>query len=544
MNLSLIAVAISLISPAVEGGHDHGPRLGKVSFQSTCNPAAQALLDQGLGWLHSFQYEAAERVFTQAAAADQQCAIAYWGAAMSNYHPLWVPPTAAELDRGRAAVARARARGAKSKREQDYVAAIETFYRGSDTLDHKTRALAYNQAMAKLHRNYPDDREAAVFYALSLAAVGTFDDDPAFAREKEAAAILNGVLEAEPNHPGVAHYLIHSFDYPPLAHLAVRAAQRYAAIAPASPHAQHMPSHIFTRLGMWEDSIRSNLQSEAAAEAMVREQGFAGSSRERLHAMDYLAYGYLQTGQDAKALQVLADLNAIEAVDQLVFSVAFAATAIPARLALERRQWRDAAALELRDNVRGLAPLDKFAWAGAHIHFARAIGAARIGDSALARDEVAKLDAIERSLTVAPGTYDWKKQVSIQRQVADAWLAYADGKPDQALEEMRAAAELDDATEKHPVTPGAILPAREQLGELLLELKRPAEALRTYEASLVRSPRRFAGLYGAARAARLAGNAGEARRYYAALLDVAGKGDSTRAELLEARSQTSHHAGR
>ena len=276
-----------------------------MTFETSCSPQAHATFLRGVAWLHSFEYEQAEKTFNEAAAADPACAIAQWGAAMSLYHPLWAPPTPAEMERGRTAVAKAEARPAKSQRERDYVAAIAAFYRDSDRLDHKTRVLAYNAAMAGLHKRYPADREAAVFYALSETAVGTMYKDPTFAREKNAAAILDTVLKEEPDHPGVAHYLIHSFDYPPLAQLAVPAARRYASIAPASPHAQHMPSHIFTRLGMWDESDRVEPEVGASARALVKTKGFAGASREELHAMDYLAYAYLQTGQDAGAQRVL-----------------------------------------------------------------------------------------------------------------------------------------------------------------------------------------------------------------------------------------------
>src|SRR3990170_2494718 len=339
MNSLLLISALALAQPAPHEHHDHSEKLGSVAFQTSCSPAAHAIFSRGIAWLHSFEYEQAESTFNEAAAADPSCAIAHWGTAMSLYHPLWAPPSSSELQRGQAAVAKAQATPAKSQRERDYVVAIATFYRKSDKLDHGTRALAYNSAMKELHERYPDDREAAVFYALSQTAAGTLDNDPTFARDKNAAAILNDVLKAEPDHPGVAHYLIHSFDYPPLAELAVPAAKRYASIAPNSPHAQHMPSHIFTRLGLWEDSIASNLRSEAAARELVKKKGFSGASREELHAMDYLTYAYLQTGQDTEAGRVLARLNAIQNVDEPVFSVAYAATAIPARLALERRQW-------------------------------------------------------------------------------------------------------------------------------------------------------------------------------------------------------------
>jgi Tfp pilus assembly protein PilF len=543
MTALLIATALALASSPAEPGHDHGPKLGQISFQSTCNPAAQALLEQGLGWLHSFEYAPAEQAFAGAAEADPRCAIAHWGVAMSNYHPLWAPPTAAELAKGQAAVAKARAVGG-SKREQDYVAAIGAFYADSDRVDHKTRALAYTAAMEQLHRRYPADDEAAAFYALSLVAAGTMDDDPAFGREKAAAAILASMMARRPHHPGVAHYLIHGFDYPQLAKFGLEAARRYASIAPASAHAQHMPSHIFIRLGLWDEAIKSNLAADAAGRAYARSKGLPGEWDQRLHAMDYLAYSYLQTGQDHEAERILAELNAIKSVEPPAFTVGYAATAIPARLVLERRRWKEAASLELHENVRGFAPLDKFAWGKAHIHFARAVGAARSGDPALARREIAELGRIEQALVVPPGTYDWRKQVSIERQVAEAWLAFAEGKKDEALTGMRAVADLDDATEKHPVTPGAVLPAREQLGDLLLELGRPAEAMREFEAALSRAPRRLAGLYGAARAAKLAGNASAASRYYAELLDVAGKGDGARAEVREAKAHVAQHAAR
>ena len=537
MNLLLAASALAFSSApdAAHAAHDHHPQLGKVMLVASCNEAAAALLQRGLGWLHSFEYDQAGRTFAEAAAVDPRCGMAQWGVAMSLYHPLWAPPSAAELERGRNAVASARMAGAASERERDYIAAIETFYGDSERLDHKSRALAYSEAMGRLHARYPDDHEAAVFYALSLIAVGAMDKDPGFAKEKQAGAILNRVLERAPDHPGVAHYLIHNFDYPALAELALPAARRYAGIAPASPHAQHMPSHIFVRLGLWDEAIQSNIESESASRAFAKAQGLADSSSERLHAMDYLAYGYLQKGLDAKAEQVLADLNAIKRADPPVFSVAYAATAIPARLALERRRWTDAASLVLPENVRALAPLDTFQWGSAHIHFARAVGAARSREITAARAEVAKLKDIEQSLSVPPGSYDWRTQVSIERQIAEAWLAHAEGRKEEAVAAMRAAADLDDASEKHPVTPGALLPAREQLGDLLLEIGRPAAALAEFEASLKRAPRRLAGLYGAALAARRAGDGAKARTYYSQIVELTANSDGARAEIKEAR---------
>ena len=535
MNALLLVSALFLAEPAA---HDHQhqlEKLGKVNFQTSCSPQAHASFTRGMTLLHSFEYPQAEAAFKDAAAADPTCSIAHWGVAMSLYHPLWTPPSKAELERAHAALAKAEAAPAKSERERDYVAAVAAYYRDSDKLDPKARALAYNEAMSALHKRYPADREAAIFYALSQIAAGTLDQDPNFSREKEAAAILNAVLKEEPDHPGVTHYLIHGFDYPPLADLAVPAARRYASIAPDSPHAQHMPSHIFTRLGMWDESIASNLKSEASARALVKSEGLEGGSNEQLHAMDYLAYAYLQTGQEAGAQRVLAELNALQKVNQPIFTTAYAATAIPVRIVLENRRWKEAASLSLQDNVSKLAPLENFQWAGAHVYFARAIGAARSGQAAAAREATAKLKAIEDALIVPPGTYDWRRQVSIERQIAEAWTSYAEGKRDDAVTMMRAAADLDDATEKHPVTPGAILPAREQLGEMLLELDRPKEALAEYEGSLKRSPRRLVGLYGAAHSAKLAGDVTKATRYYAELAEMTKAGDGTRAEIKEAR---------
>lgn len=506
MNALLISAALIAANPtSPEARHEHSDQIGQVDFQNTCNPTAGAIFGEGVAWLHSFEYEQAEKAFNKAAQADPSCAIAYWGIAMSLYHPLWAPPTSAELERGRAAVAKGLARSPGSERERAILSAIAQFYRNSETEGHGPRVQAYSAAMHGLHENYPEDHEISVFYALSEIAAGTLDSDPNFTREKNAATILNAVLDAHPSHPGVTHYLIHSFDYPPLAQLAVPAAKRYAGIAPASPHAQHMPSHIFTRLGMWEDSIASNLRSASSAREMMRRKNFDGASREELHAMDYLAYAYLQTGQYGAAQGVLAHLHSMQKVDEPIFSVAFAATAIPARLVLERRQWAEAAKLELPDNVRTLAPLSTFRWSEAHIHFARAIGAARGGDNQAAREEVGKLKEIGESLKIPAGTYDWKTQVAIQHSVAAAWLAYAEGRGPEALVLMRAAADLDDATEKHPVTPGAILPAREQLAELLLDQGQPAQALTEFESSLKRAPARLLSLQGAARAAQLAG---------------------------------------
>ena len=516
--------------------HEPGEKLGRVSFKVSCRPASGAQFNRAVAWLHSFEYEEAEKTFAEVARTDPQCAMAYWGIAMSNYHPLWAAPTPAEFRRGSEAINKAKEIGARTQREQAYVDALAAFYHDADKLDHRTRVFAYHEAMKKVYQANPSDREAGVFYALTLIATGTMSNDKTYVREKEAAKILNGISMREPQHPGVTHYLIHSYDYPALARLALPAARSYAKIAPASAHAQHMPSHIFVRLGLWQETIRSNVDARDSAKAFARRNHLPGAWDEQLHAMDYLVYGYLQSAQDKRALAVLDELNAIRQVDPPSFKVAYSASAIPARYALERRQWKEAANLSLRPGGMENFPWSNFRWAEAHIHFARAIGAVRTGDTAAARKEVEELTSIRASLAGKRTDYDWAKQVEIQHQVAAAWLAFAEGNRDEALRLMRAAADLDDATDKHPVTPGQLLPAREQLGELLLELNQASSALQEFELSLQSAPNRFNGLYGAARAAKLAGNQNRARSYYEKLLAISRAADTSRPELTEAKA--------
>jgi tetratricopeptide (TPR) repeat protein len=494
------------------------------------------LFNHAVAWLHSFEYEEAGRAFTEVTVADPRCGMGHWGVAMSNYHPLWAPPSAEELKRGREAVEKARSAGARTQRERDYIAAIEVFYKDSDRLDHRSRALAYGEAMGQLYRRYPSDREAGVFYALTLLAKGMMTGDKSYTSEKEAARILNRVLVREPRHPGVTHYLIHSYDYPALAHLALPAARSYARIAPASAHAQHMPSHIFTRLGLWQEVISSNLDAKASAEAYAVRNRMPGAWDEQLHAMDYLVYAYLQGAQDKRAQGVLDELERIRRVDPPNLKVAYAFTAIPARIALERRQWAEAAKLPFPPGAMETFPWQRLGWTEAHIRLARAVGAARNGDAAAARQEVARLAVIRQTLSEIKGDYDWAKQVEIMHQVASGWLAYAEGRSEESLRLLRAAAELDDATDKHPVTPGSILPAREQLGELLLELRQPEAALREFETSLRSTPNRFNGLYGAARAAELASDRKRARTYYAKLVALCRQADSGRPAIEEAKA--------
>jgi tetratricopeptide (TPR) repeat protein len=521
--------------------HDSAEDLGRVNFPVNCSATAQKQFNRAVAWLHSFEYEQAEKAFAEVTVTDPRCGMGYWGIAMSNYHPIWAPPTAAELQKGLSAVEKARAAGAQTRRERDYISAIEVFYKDADKIDHRTRTFAYSTAMEQLYRRYPSDSEASVFYALTLIATGMMSHDKSYTREKQAAQILNRVLAHEPKHPGVAHYLIHSYDYPALAQLALPAARSYAKIAPASAHAQHMPSHIFTRLGLWQEAIQSNLDAQRTAQAYAVRNHLAGVFDEQFHAMDYLVYAYLQGAQDKQAARVLDELNQIQRAEPETFKVAFAFTAIHARYALERRRWDEAAKLTMPPGALGDFPWQNFRWAEAHIHFARAIGAARLGDIASARQEIAKLAAIKQALVEVKGDYDWAKQVEIQIRGTLAWLAHAEEKNDEALQFMRAAADLDDATEKHPVTPGAILPAREMLGDLLRELNQPSEALKEYETALVSSPNRFNSTYGAARAAELSGDGQKAKSYYAKLVTLGNQSDGSRPELQQAKTFLAKH---
>jgi len=540
-NLILISTLLltGLLTTTAQETHKHkhemGEQVGQVNFKVSCSPKVQSQFNRAVAWLHSFEYEEAEKEFELIAVADPQCGMAYWGVAMSNYHPLWTPPTPDELKKGVTAVEKANAAGAKTERERAFIASITLFFKDADKVDHSTRATAYYESMKKLYERDPSDDETAVFYSLSLISVGMMANDKTYAKEKEAAQILNRVLKREPQHPGVTHYLIHSYDYPALAELALPAARSYAKIAPASAHAQHMPSHIFTRLGLWQEAIKSNLDARASAKAFAARHKMPGAWDEQLHAMDYLAYAYLQGAQDKEAWGVFQELNKIRRVDPPSFKVAYAFAAIPARYALERRQWAEAARLSLQPGTVTNLSWDNFRWAEAYIHLARAVGAARTGDKTLARAEVDELKAIHQQLGEIKSGYDWARQVEIQSKIAEAWLSFAQGNSEAALSEMKAAADADDATEKHPVTPGSILPAREQLGELLLELKKPVEALHEFEVSLRVAPNRFNGLYGAARAARLASDEKTARLYFSKLVELCRHADAARPELEEAK---------
>ena len=504
--LMLAVPTVSLADPDERTGNalelcDPGGKFGSVHFAISGSPAVQADFNRAVALLHSFQYEDAEKAFGALAQANPGMGMASWGIAMCNYHPIWGPTTRGDFERGRAAAARAATVNAPTERERDYIQAIAKYYADSDPLNAASRRAAYERAMGQLHAHYPDDLEGTVFYALAI--LGTAPPvDRTYAHQRQAAELLNGVLPLAPDHPGIAHYLIHSMDYPALAHLALPAARAYARIAPSSPHAQHMPSHIFTRLGLWNESIQSNLAAREAARQLMARTHPGATHFDGLHAMDYLEYAYLQIGDYPAAAKVVADMAAVTKLDIPLFPAAYAFAATPSRYALERHQWAEATALTVGP---AWFPWKDFPWAEAVIHFAHGLGAARLGDLDAARRDQERLAQIRVSLVAAKGDYNWADQVEVQRRALGAWIARGDHRDGEAVAELRSAADLEDSTEKHPVTPGAVLPAREQLGDLLVELGQPAKAALEYESVLQRCPGRRNSLRGL-EAARHASN--------------------------------------
>jgi hypothetical protein len=504
---------------------------GEVNFQISCGPAVQKTFREAVWTLHSFWYPEARKAFTAVIEAEPGCAMGYWGIAMSHWYPLWYPPSPAALKAGVEAVEKAVAAGPKTEREKDYIDAIAAFYRDSDRLDHRTRAIAYEKAMEQVYLRYPEDREAAVFYGLALNA-SALPTDKTYANKRKAAEILNKVWAEQPNHPGVVHYLIHSDDSPEFAAAGLDAAICYSKIAPDVPHALHMPSHIFTRLGMWQQSIDSNRAAHAAAVAYVRKTlGPESFDTETVHTMDYLEYAYLQIAQDHAAKEVVDELTSFRRSAAPNLPTAYAVAAIPVRYVLERRDWLAAAALS--EPAIGL-PLDRFPWAEAMIAYARALGYARTGNIVGAAAEIGRLQSLEDKLK-GDNTY-WANQVEVQRLAAAGILANVRGDDKKAVALVRAAADLDATMDKDPATPSSVLPARELLADLLLELNQPAAALIEYRAMLGTDPNRFRSLLGEARAAKRTGDPVGAHDAYQKLLAQSKSADPEHPELAEARS--------
>jgi tetratricopeptide (TPR) repeat protein len=529
--LSLVA-ALSVAVPAVladDEAHHHEDltqaQLGTVHFPVSCTPAAQQTFERGVALLHSFWYEEAEKTFAEVQTQDPQCSMAYWGEAMSLWHQLWNRPDATTIKSGAEKLAKASKPPAKTARERDYIAASKAFYSTKKNVDHEARAQAYSAAMKKVYAKYPDDHEAAAFYALSLIACEP-DNDTTFANRKEAGAILEKLFAVEPDHPGIAHYLIHTYDKPQLAQLGLPAARRYAQIAPAAPHALHMPSHIFARLGLWEDDIDSNLASIAATRKTAAMH--MGGEGHQFHAMDYLVTAYLQSGREADAWKVIEEVRSMPAMKDTMYGTDFdpriyALVTFPARYDLELHRWPDAASLEL---VAGANVADN-----STTYLARAIGAARSGSIAQARANIDQIDAVHKTLV------DQKKKgvaevVDQDRKVGAAWLDHAESRNDTALASLRAIAEKQEASGGE--SDGGI-PAREMLADMLLEMKQPEKALAEYKTELKFYPNRFNGLYGAAQAAEIAGQSSQAAEYYALLVKNCDGSNSTRPELAKAK---------
>ena len=519
---------------AIPQEHQHAAaadeKLGTVHFATSCNAAAQKEFDHAVALLHSFQFNRAIDGFNAALRADSSCAMVYWGIGLSE----WSNPFAAglkatsQLQEGRQAAERGLAMKAKTEREVAYLNAVSKLYADFEKTPQRTRLLAYRDAMADVAARYPQDHEGSIFYALALAA-SEEPTDKTYASRLKAGAILEALFAQEPDHPGLAHYIIHTYDVPPLAARALPAAQRYSKIAPDAPHALHMPSHTFTRVGYWQDSIVGNL---AAAAASRRE----GQTAEELHALDYQAYAYLQTAQDQAAWRLVESLPEIRSrfdPKMLVSGAAppsagyFALAAIPARYALERQDWKAAAQLEVRETP--------FPYTEAMTWFARGLAAAHLKDISSAQASEEALARIHERLGQSNEGY-WAQQVEIQRRIVGAWLALAQGHTDESLQEMKTAAELEDSTEKSAVTPGPLLTARELLGEMLLEMNQPGPALEQFEAALKHEPNRFRVLYGAAHAAQLKGDREASRGYFRMLLKVCERADNpSRKEIAEAR---------
>jgi tetratricopeptide (TPR) repeat protein len=515
--VSLLAVLLTVTTGWAQTSKKPPEQLGRVSFANSCAPAVQATFERAVALLHSFWFREGEKTFREVLERDPSCAIATWGiATILIGNPFATGPTPARAQLAKEAIERGRAIGAKTERERLFIEAVAQYYERFGERTHVARMKSLSDAFENVARRFPQDDEAQIFSAIYLTATQN-PSEQTFASALKAAAILEAQFKKHPDHPGVAHYLIHSYDYPPIANKGLNAAKRYSEIAPSAPHALHMPSHIFTRVGAWQESAVSNLRSADVAKA---EQEFT----DQLHAMDYLVYAYLQLARDTDAQRVVKEAPGVRGNDQ-IRATPYALAAIPARYAVERGAWKEAAQLQPQPT--------RFAFATAFTHFARALGAARSGDAAAAERDVEELARIVDVLKAAKDDY-WTTEVEVQRLGAAAWVTFARGNREAALDLMRAAADLEDKSEKAAVSPGRLVPARELLGDMLFENGKPAEALAEYERSQVRDPNRFRSLYGAGEAAARSGNRDKARHYFSRLVIMAGSGDP-RPEMEKAR---------
>jgi tetratricopeptide (TPR) repeat protein len=532
-------LAILLITGASGAWADkeHGPqngepeKLGEVNFPVSCNAAAQKEFNRAMALFHSFWFDPAKKSFAKVLQHDPECGMADWGIAiMSMGNPLAWPPNPNALKAGATASAKSQRVGAKTQRERDYIAVLAVFFKDWETTEHRPRALAFEKAMEALAARYPNDVEAQILYALVLN-VTALPTDKTFTNQLKAAGILEPLFKKYPHHPGIAHYLIHTYDYAEFAEKGLPFARAYAGIAPSVPHVLHMPSHIYSRLGLWREMVEGNRASYLAAKAELAEKTLDIGTYDALHAMDYMVFGHLQQAQDKAAKQLLDEVAALRKVNVENFVAAYALAAIPARFALERGDWTQAAALKL-------SPADlsweKFPQAEAILVFARGLGAARSGDLAAARKDVERLQSLQETMTTAKIGY-WAGQTDFQIKTVNAWIASAGKRHDEAVQLMRVAAELEEASDKHPVTPGNVVPSRELLGEMLMAQNQPAKALTEFERSLKRDPNRFRGIFGAARAAEVSGNRNAAKEYYLKLLTLTADRDTERPEIVRAK---------
>jgi tetratricopeptide (TPR) repeat protein len=493
-------------------------KLGTVHFQTSCNETAQRRFDRAMRYQHSFWYTESKEIYEETLKADPECAIAHWGIALSLLNNPHSPVPAPNLPLGLAAIEKGRAIGAKTQRERDYIEALAAMYVDYDKIPHQTRVQSYLKAMEALAAKYPQDDEAQIFYAITLN-VAASPADKTYANQLKGAGILEPIFQRQPQHPGVAHYLIHLYDYPAIAAKGLPAALRYSKIAPNAPHAQHMPSHIFTRVGYWKDSIAANTASVQAAKSN-EEVG------DQLHGQDYLVYAYLQLCQDKEARSVISEIEAAQFGPD-AFAAAFSQAAAPARYMVERGEWAEASNLKVKPS--------KFPHVMGVTYFARALGAARSGNPEAAKADIAKLTQIRDKLREDKNNY-WAGQVDVQEQAANAWLLYAEGKFDDALKAMNAAVAAEDKTEKAPVTPGPLAPARELYGFMLLDRGMAKEALAAFEETMAKEPHRFNGYVGAAKAAQALGDTARAKANYEKVIAIAAGSDSERPTLAAARA--------
>ncbi len=506
----------------------YGEQLGTVSFPVSCKESALRYAERGLALLHHMTYEGARATFLRVTETDPDCAMGYWGQAMSYIHPLWSdPPSQENFERGQELVKEAQNRGPKTKWEQAYIEAVAAYYYPGWSRDEKPNLINFEQGWQQVYQEFPEDPEATSIYALAHLATAE-PNDKSYVKQKRAAELGKEVLAKISDHPGAHHYIIHAYDYPQLAEKALEVARSYDKIAPEVPHALHMPTHIFTRLGLWQESITMNMRS---AEAAWKHPAGEKISLHYLHALDYLAYAYLQRGEDSQAQEVLEQIQSLKGPFQPHVASAYTLASLPARFALEQQQWTEIISLQPR--VPSNYPWNEFPAMEAITYFAQALGAARSGNGLVARQALDKLSLL--SAQASETSYYWAKQIDIQRLAAEAWLMYQEGNQEEALDIMRKAAELEAATEKHPVTPGEILPASELLADMLLERGDYQEAQKAYLSALKRSPNRFNSLYGAGRAAELEGNYNKATLYYRKLIEITDPG-AKRERLQYARN--------